>query len=117
MSGRNSGRSNRTSVDSRRFLNRTPVPTVNFVMPEDWRQLKVGDRVRIVRLPSEFSQPGFHVDNDTVSFYRHLIDSGCVLKVTEIDPKGRPRIEYEWKKLTGIESHGLLINDDSWEAV
>jgi len=84
-------------------------------MNDHWQQLKVGDRIRIVRLPSEFSRPDYQVHDDTIALYRHLIDEGCVLVVDEIDDKGRPRIEYEWNKPAGVEYHGLLINDDSWE--
>ena len=84
-------------------------------MTENWRNLKVGDRVRIVRLPTEFSSPGYQVHDDTVALYQHLIDQGCVLTIDEVDDSGRPRVEYEWVKPEGVEYHGLLINDDSWE--
>ncbi len=86
-------------------------------MTDDWRQLRVGDRVRIIRMPTDFSRPGYYVHENTVALYQHLIDEGCIVVVTEIDDQGLPRIEFEWETAEGTEYHGLAINDDSWERV
>ena len=86
-------------------------------MSDSWRKLKLGDRVRIVRIPSDFSLPGYYVDAETVALYEHLISEGSILTIDEIDDRGLPRIEFCWKKHNGDEFHGLALNDDSWELV
>jgi hypothetical protein len=71
-------------------------------MADPWRALRVGDRVRIVRLPGDFDRPGYHVTEETVAAYCSLVETGRVLTIAEIDEFGRPWTE-------GFEA------DDSWE--
>lgn len=86
---------------------------------EAWRELKVGDRVRIVRLPSDFSVPGHRVDEELVNYYGYLIDRSEVHRIVFIDEWGKPWIEYDYRSADGEfqSQHSLALNDDSWERV
>jgi hypothetical protein len=86
--------------------------------PEAWRKLKVGDRVRIVRIPSFFSDPNCHVPDaqEVLGLYHTLIDLGIVLEIDEIDELGHPWISYDLTNDDGEgDCHGLALDDDSWE--
>jgi hypothetical protein len=86
-------------------------------MDEAWRDLRVGDRVRIVRLPGQ-TIPGYYLHEETRQLYEHLIAEGTVLTVYEIDGDGLPWIEYPFKDEEGETGyHFLAINEDSWELV
>lgn len=87
---------------------------------QDWRLLKLGDKVRIVRIPSLFNEPHYHIGEwkETFSLYRQLIANQEVLSITEIDEDGRPWIEYESTDKDGFTtSHALALDDDSYERV
>ena len=76
----------------------------------------MGDRVRIMRLPSEFSREGYYVDPDTVAFYERLISERAIVTVFMLDDWGTPWISYDYDDDDGQEGfHILAINDDSWE--
>lgn len=32
-------------------------------MDESWRDHRVGDRIRLVKMPGEFDQPGYYLDS------------------------------------------------------
>lgn len=85
---------------------------------EKWKTLRVGDKIRIVRIPSLFSAPRYH-DGDwdeTFAFYEHLITGEHTLTIAHIDEDERPWIEFETTDSDGaIESHSLAVDDDSWE--
>jgi hypothetical protein len=86
-------------------------------MDEPWRELRVGDQVRIVRRPQQ-GMPWSRLDNDARRLYDRLIAEGVVLAVSEIDEWGCPWIEYHWRHEDGsLEYHQLAIDDDSWELV
>lgn len=87
---------------------------------EPWRKLKVGDRVRIVKIPSIFSDPNTNLLNaqETLGLYQTLIDLRIILEIDEIDEFGHPWISYDVTDDDGeVTSHGLALNDDSWELV
>jgi hypothetical protein len=80
---------------------------------ELWRQLKVGDRVRIFEYPPEFSQPGYFVHRDTRRVYKKLIARGSPLRIFEIDAWGSPWICCRFRRKNGSwERHFLSINHD-----
>lgn len=84
----------------------------------DWRKLKPGDIIRIVRFPSQLSEPHYHNGEweETFSLYHELISSQEALLITAIDEHGRPLIEYESMDKDGtMVSHALAMDDDSWE--
>jgi hypothetical protein len=86
----------------------------------DWRSLKRGDLIRIVRIPSLFAEAHYHNGEweDTFSLYRRLIADEIILAISEIDDAGRPWIEFETIDEEGASvSHALAMDDDSWEYV
>ena len=84
----------------------------------DWRNLRLGDKVRIVRIPSELSEPHYQDGEweETFALYRTLISEVVELTVSEIDEFGCPWIEYATIDKSGVAvSNSLSLNDDSWE--
>jgi hypothetical protein len=87
---------------------------------QDWRTLKHGDNIRIVRIPSLFSEPHYHNGEweETFALYRHLIAEQEILSIAQLDEYGRPWIEYESTAEDGAKvSNALAVDDDSWERV
>ena len=85
-----------------------------------WQNLRKGDKIRIVRIPTLFSAPHYHNGDwdETFALYEHLISSGQTLTIDQIDEDGRPWIEYEWTNDDGdLTSNSLSVDDDSWVAV
>lgn len=83
----------------------------------NWNALRIGDKIRIVQIPSLFSDP--HYENgdwdDTFALYRRLISSNEVLTISGIDELGRPWVEYETQDADGgTTSNSLAVDDDSW---
>jgi hypothetical protein len=84
---------------------------------EPWRELRVGDRIRIVRLPGE-DLLGYTLHLETKDLYERLIAMRKVLRIYEIDKDGLPWIKCRVKADGGgWEYHYLAVNDDSWELV
>ena len=90
-------------------------------MSDDWRKLRVGDRIRIVSMPSEFSRPGRFVHQDTLRVYRRLIERGRSVRVAYLEQWGEstaPWIRCQFRQKDGsIEYHSLMINHDGWVRV
>jgi hypothetical protein len=85
---------------------------------EPWRDLQVGDRIRIVRIPSEFDLPGYYVHRDTRRLYQRLIARRRSVRVYQVDSWGLPWIRCQFRRTNGRwEYHWLAINDDSWVKV
>ncbi|MEL7500784.1 MAG: hypothetical protein AAFN77_24540 [Planctomycetota bacterium] len=85
---------------------------------ESWKRLCVGDRIRIVRIPSTFLAPHYHNGDwdETFDVYEHLITGRQTLTISQIDEDGRPWIDFESTDSDGIiVSHSLSVDDDSWE--
>jgi hypothetical protein len=87
-------------------------------MVEQWRELRVGDRIRIVRMPTGVDAPGYTSHRDTRRLYQRLIARRRSSRVFEIDDWGLPWIRCRFCRKHGIwEYHSLAINDDSWVRV
>jgi hypothetical protein len=85
---------------------------------ESWRELRVGDRVRIVQLPSYANLPGRTFHSETRELYERLIARRRSLRIYEVDADGLPWINCRFKLDDGTwEHHYLALNDDSWERV
>jgi hypothetical protein len=81
---------------------------------EPWQDLRVGDRVRIARRPSDWQR----LHEPTLRAYDRLIADGVVLTIDEIDELGHPWVTHRWPHSSrGFEFDSLAINDDSWERV
>ena len=83
-----------------------------------WRDLRVGDRIRIVRMPSGFDRPDYFVHPDTRRLYARLIERGYSQRVARVDGDGLPWIECRFRLPDERwEYHSLAVNDDSWVLV
>jgi hypothetical protein len=78
-----------------------------------WKRLKVGHRVRLVHMPTEFSRPGYSIHRDTLRAYRRVIARRRPQRVFEIDVWGVPWIKLRFKmKDRKWEHHELAVNHD-----
>jgi hypothetical protein len=85
-------------------------------MGESWSGLAVGDRIRMFRMPTEFSETNYYLHEDTRLLYEHLISTGARLTINNIDESGLPWVDYLWvREREGF--HSLAINHDGWERV
>jgi hypothetical protein len=87
-------------------------------MKELWRKLRVGDRIRIVRMPSYANEAGITFLPETRRLYNKLITRRRSLRVFRIDENGLPWIKCRFRLRNGRwEHHWLVVNDDSWVPV
>jgi hypothetical protein len=87
-------------------------------MHEAWRSLRVGDRIRIVRMPWDADAPGRTFLPETRRLYRKLIARGRSLRVCRLDEHGLPWVACRFPLRDGRwEHHWLVVNDDSWVRV
>jgi hypothetical protein len=87
-------------------------------MNEPWRELRVGDRVRIVRMPYDAVLAGHTFHPETRRLFKKLIARGRSVRVFQIDEYGHPWIACRFRRRNGSwEYHWLAINDDSWVRV
>jgi len=85
---------------------------------EPWRELRVGDRVRMVRMPSDAEAPAYTFLPETRRLYKKLIARGRAVRVFQIDEWGLPWIQCRFRRRDGSwEHHWLAINDDRWVRV
>jgi hypothetical protein len=75
----------------------------------------VGDRVRIVRLPSIWDRPDYRVDPSTQRLYRRLIARKRSMRVFWIDEFDQPWIQGRHRDKSTWWT--LAISDDSWVRV
>jgi hypothetical protein len=81
--------------------------------PNFWKRLKVGDHVRLVHMPTEFSRPGYFVHRDTLRAYRRVIARGRPQRVFKIDACGTPWISFRFRMKNGKWEHlELAVNHD-----
>lgn len=64
------------------------VPRDTIAPMPDQPTLKVGDRVRVVRLPPAWFSPGFHVPSDTRRIYKLMISRRRAVRINEVDEHG-----------------------------
>jgi hypothetical protein len=87
-------------------------------MGEDWRDLRVGERIRIVQMPLGAVTPGCTFFPETRRLYKRLIARGRSLRVFQIDEYGLPWIQCRIRLRNGKwEHHWLAVNDNSWVRV
>jgi len=78
---------------------------------ELWRELQVGDKIRLLEIPPEFLQEGYHVHRDTMQVYKRLLARRRPLRISEIDEDGLPWIECRFRCQDGRwEHHFLAVN-------
>ena len=82
----------------------------------DWRELRIGDRIRIVSLPTGLDESLWPAE--TLAVYRMLIARRRPVRVYEIDAWNMPWIRFLVRGDGGRwVHHGLLINHDGWVRV
>lgn len=87
-------------------------------MEERWKQLRVGDKIRIVRMPWYASAPDHTFLPETRWLYKKLIARGRSLRIFKVDELGLPWIRCRFRRRNGLwEHHWLAVNDDSWVLV
>ena len=83
-----------------------------------WKKLRVGDRIRFVRLPTFNGESGPGLHAETRHLYEKLIARGRPSRVFQIDEYRLPWIRCQFRRKNGrIEYHWLAVNDDSWVKV
>jgi hypothetical protein len=81
--------------------------------------LKLGDRIRITRVPGE-GVPGYFIHRDTVYVYKKLIVRGRSVRIRRIDEYGSPWYICRFKTRRGAwETHYLAVydSDNNWVPV
>lgn len=73
-------------------------------MSEPWRNLKIGDRVRVVAWPAELDEGCLH--EETREFYEWLIATGSLLEIVEIDDWTPVRRHYQNRRRRGTLRRG-----------
>jgi len=77
------------------------------------RNLKVGDRVRLVHFPTEYL-PRHALHRETRQLYKRLLARRRSVRVNKIDELGMPWIRCQFRRKNGRwEYHGLLIGTES----
>jgi uncharacterized protein (DUF433 family) len=95
-----------------------PAATVGeAAMRETSRDLRIGDRIRIVRAPGA-DVPGYYLHEETRLLYERLIAKRTTLRIYKIDKDNLPWVRYRCKDQEGEwEYHFLAIKDEVWELV
>jgi len=84
----------------------------------DPRSLKVGDRVRFVSLPEEWSHPEFHVPREDLIFMNSMIQRTWPSRVSEIDEFGYPWIRARMRTRGKVHHHRWMISEATgWRRV
>jgi hypothetical protein len=82
-------------------------------------KLRVGDRIRIVRLPG-VGIAGYHLHPETKRAYRKLVSRGRSLRVCKIDQDGLAWYNFRIKRNNGSwQYHSMCVTpeDDNWVTV
>jgi hypothetical protein len=85
----------------------------------DHKELKVGDKIRIIKIPGE-DDPDFFLDHESRLAYEQLIMRGRSLRVFEIDESGFPHCNFRFRKEDGSwQWHTIIITelDNNWVKV
>jgi len=86
-------------------------------MDENWRKLRIGDRIRIVRMPSGVDEPGYTFHPDTRRLYKMLIARRRSARIFRWKG-GMPWIRCRFqRKDDRWEYHWLALTNDSWVRV
>lgn len=89
-----------------------------MIILEEWRELRVGDRIRIVRMPSEFDDPSFLLPRCDHIAYRRLVERHRPLRVCRVDADGLPWVDFRFRLDDGRWAyHWMAFNHDGWVRV
>lgn len=84
----------------------------------DPRTLKVGDKIRFISIPDEWSLPKYKVPRESKRFMNHMLMRRLSSRVYEIDEYGHPWIAARLKIKGKIEHHSWAIKESTgWRKV
>ena len=84
----------------------------------DPKTLKVGDLVRFVSLPEEWSRPGYTLHRDSKAFMKKMIKRRWPSRVYEIDEYGHPWIAARVRERGRYVSHiWAIMEETGWRRV
>ena len=85
----------------------------------DPKTLQIGDRIRYVHRPDEWSEPGYTVHEESVAFMDALIARGRSVRIAEIDEHGTPWFEARLRDPDGeLEYHSWgVLERTGWRHV
>ena len=87
-------------------------------MIEAYRELVVGDRIRLVADPPEWQHPSHYVPLCTRKLWRRLVARRRSLRVCEVDQWGTPWVRCRMRGRDGRwEHHSLAIVEGGWVRV
>ncbi len=84
----------------------------------DPKQLRIGDRVRFISLPEEWSQPNFTTPPCSVAFMKRMIRRRFPSRIYRIDETGYPWIAARIRRRGRIEHHHWgIFESTGWRVV
>lgn len=84
----------------------------------DPSKLKVGDRIRFVSIPDEWSNPEYHVHKETREFMEAMVKRSSSSRICKIDEHGRPCINARIKDEKCILHHYWgIVEHTGWRKV
>jgi hypothetical protein len=84
----------------------------------DPKTLRVGDLVRFVAIPDEWSRPGYFVHPESVAFMKKMIRRPWPSRVYEIDEYGQPWILAKVRERGKLQTHTWAIFESTgWRPV
>ena len=84
----------------------------------DPRKLKVGDRIKFVSLPDEWTAPGCVVSKKSIAFMKAMIARKWPSRICKITEDGYPWIEARMKEGDCTVYHGWRIYEKTgWRLV
>ena len=76
-----------------------------------WQKLRVGDRIRLTEVPSEYFAKGYYTHPDTIRTYKRLLRRKRPLRIAWIDEYGHPWIRCRFpRKKGGWEWHTMAFS-------
>jgi hypothetical protein len=93
-----------------RLLGSSTMPDPHF--------LKVGDLVRFVALPDEWSRPDYSVHRESVAFMKVLIKRSWPSRKARIDEYGSPWVEVRISQHGKLDYHSwAILESTDWRLV
>lgn len=80
------------------------------------RTLKIGDRVRVVRLPPIWSTPGYRVPASTVRIYKLIISRRRPVRIDDVDDWGA-WVTLLVRERGRLHHHHVTLDDGCWVRV
>ena len=81
-------------------------------------KLSIGDRVRFVSLPEEWSQPGYSIQRESITFMKRMIRRKFPSRVAMIDEYGTPWIFARLLERGKMHFHSWAITESTgWRYV